>query len=158
RQSRSFLDSLAIIEKARVELQNRTVDFVASGEQQPETDHNIRISGSNSGNTDDRFWRDARNEGFFSYNMTTGGESGLSLLVTYRGTERGNRKFDIYIGEEKLKSEDNTGRWNQNLFIDVEYPVPDSMTKGKKNITIRFQSQQGSSTSQVYYVRLVRKK
>jgi DUF1680 family protein len=155
KQSRSFLDSLAAIEKVKIELQKRTVDFVAPGEQQPEADHKIQISGSNSGNTNDRFWRDARNEGFFSYEMTSGGEQGLNLLVTYRGGERGNRKFDIYIDNGKLISEDNTGKWNQNGFQDVEYSIPDSMINGKSNFRIRFQSLPGASTSQVFYIRLV---
>ncbi|MFA6947087.1 MAG: beta-L-arabinofuranosidase domain-containing protein, partial [Pedobacter sp.] len=38
-QYSSYRDSLAIQEKEKLELQKRTIDFVAPGEQQPETDH-----------------------------------------------------------------------------------------------------------------------
>ena len=50
----------------------------------------------------------------------------LSLLVRYWGAEWGNRKFDIYIDDEKLITEDNTGKWNQSKFQDIEYTIPDA--------------------------------
>ena len=112
-------------------MQKRTVDFVAPGEQQPEADHKMQKENSNTGNTSDEFFRDARNEGYFSYSMATNSEPGLSLLVRYWGAERGGRKFDISIDDEKLVTEDNTRKWNQNKFQDVEYVIPDSMIKGK---------------------------
>ena len=52
-------------------------------------------------------------------------------MVRYWGAERGNRKFDIYIDDEKLVTEDNTGKWNKPGFQNVEYIIPDSMLKGK---------------------------
>jgi hypothetical protein len=130
---------------------------VAPGEQQPEADHKMQMSASNTGNTDDRFWRTARNDGNFSYEMATNSEAGLSLIVTYRGGEQGNRKFDIYIDNEKLITEDNTSKWTQPIFKDVEYQIPDSMTSGKKYIRVKFQAPQGGSASAVYYLRLTRK-
>jgi DUF1680 family protein len=157
-QSRSFLDSLEVLEKEKLELQKRTIDFVAPGEQQPEADHAMQQLNSNSGNNQDEFWRDARNEGYFSYEMTTNAESDLFLIVRYWGAERGNRKFDIYIDDNKLATENNTGKWNQNRFIDVEYPIPDTMLAGKDRITLKFQALPGSSAGPVYYIRLARKK
>jgi hypothetical protein len=57
-----------------------------------------------------------------------------------------------------LPRENNTGRWNKNSFIDMEYPIPDSLIEGKSQIRIKFQAQPGAATSQVFYVRLARKK
>jgi hypothetical protein len=141
-----------------VELQKRTIDFVAPGEQQPEADHNMQVLNSNSGNNQDEFWRNARNEGYFSYDMKTNSETNLCLMIRYRGAERGNRKFDIYIDNEKLITEDNTQKWNQNRFFEIEYQIPDSMIKDKSHIRVKFQALPGFSTSTVYFVRLVRKK
>jgi len=157
-QSRIYLDSLAIIEKERMELQNRTIDYVATGEQQPEVDHKLEQVNSNTGNLQDEFWRDARNEGHFSYSMSTDKETDLYLVVRYWGAERGNRKFDIYIDEEKLASENNTGKWNLNSFQEVEYGIPGSMIKGKQFIRVKFQALPGASVSQVFYIRLARKR
>lgn len=154
---KSYLDSLALSEKIKIDLQNRTVDYVAPGEQQPEADHFMETSGSTTGNNWDEFYRDARNKGFFSYRLTTNGQTALSLMVRYWGAEWGNRKFDIYIDDEKLIEEDNTGRWNQSRFFDVEYSIPESMLKGKEHIRVKFQAIPGNTAGGVYYIRLLKK-
>ena len=155
---KSYLDSLALSEKVKIDLQNRTVDYVAPGEQQPEADHFMEASGSTTGNNWDEFYRDARNKGFFSYRLTTNGQTNLSMMVRYWGAEWGNRKFDIYIDDEKLIAEDNTGRWNQSRFFDVEYPIPESMLKGKEHIRVKFQAIPGNTAGGVYYIRLLKNK
>lgn len=157
-QYRSYLDSVAKLEDEKQALQKRTIDFVAPGEQQPEADHLMQRQGSNSGNHLDEFWRDARNEGFFSYKMATNNETGLSLIVRYWGAEWGNRKFTIYIDDEKLITEDNTGRWNQSKFQEVEYAIPDALVKGKESVRVKFQALPGNTAGAVYYLRLVRQK
>lgn len=156
-QYRSYLDSIDILEKEKLALQKRTIDFVAPGEQQPEADHVMRTSRSRSGSFLDEFYRDASGGGYFSYNLATNNETGLSLIVRYWGAEWGNRKFDIYIDDEKLVTEDNTGKWNQSKFQNVEYAVPDSMVRGKDHIRVKFQALQGSTAGAVYYLRLLRK-
>ncbi len=155
---KNYLDSLAIVENERMELQKRTIDFVAPGEQQPEADHQMEKLKSNTGNFQDEFWRDARNEGYFSYNMATNSEPGLSLIVRYWGAEWGNRKFDIFIDNEKLVTEDNTSRWNQSKFQNLKYEIPDSMVKNKNQIRVKFQALPGNTAGAVYYIRLVRNK
>ena len=79
------------------------------------------------------------------------------MIVRYWGAEWGNRKFDIYIDDEKLVTEDNTRKWNQSKFQNVEYAIPDSMLKGKENIRVKFQAVKGNTAGAVYYIRLVRK-
>lgn len=151
-----YLDSIAVEEQKKIALQKRTVDFVAPGEQQPEADHFIQKQNSNTGNFLDEFWRDARNEGYFSYSLSTNSETNVNLLVRYWGNERGNRKFDIYIDDVKLATEDIGNKWNQQQFKEVEYQIPDTLLKDKKTIRVRFQPQLGNSAGAVYYVRLVR--
>lgn len=152
----NYLDSVAAIEKQKLELEKRTIDFVAPGEQQPEADHLILKQNSNTGNQQDAFWRDASNEGWFSYQLSTNNETNLSLLVKYWGAEWGNRKFDIYIDDEKLVTEDNTGKWNQSAFHTIEYKIPDAMVKGKNKVRVKFQALPGNTAGAVYYIRLVR--
>jgi hypothetical protein len=156
-QYRSYLDSIAADEKDKLALENRTIDVVAPGEQQPEVDHAMQCSNSNSGTTMDEFWRDATNGGYFSYDLATKGDTDLTLLVRYWGYEWGDRKFDIYIDNEKLVSENNTGRWYQSQFQSVEYKIPNSMIEGKDHIRLKFQAQQGSTAGAVYDIRLLRK-
>ena len=157
-QYTAYLDSLAKLEAVKLELQKLTIDFVAPGEQQPEADHQIEKVNSNTGNNQNEFWRDARSEGYFSYNMSTNSETNLILMVRYWGSEWGNRKFDIFIDDEKLVTEDNTDRWNQSKFQEVKYEIPDSMVKDKKQIRVKFQALPGNTAGAVYYIRLVRSK
>ncbi len=82
----------------------------------------------------------------------------MSLIVRYWGAEWGNRKFDIYVDDEKLVSEDNTGKWNQSKFFDVEYAISGAVLKDKNHVRIKFQSLQDNTAGGVYYVRLVRTK
>jgi DUF1680 family protein len=156
-QYQTYIDSIATLENKKIALQKRTVDFVAPGEQQPEADHFIQKNNSNTGNYLDEFWRDARSDGYFSYSLSTHNESALNLIVRYWGNERGNRKFDIYIDDEKLVTENITSKWTQQKFQDVEYVIPDSMIKDKKNIRVKFHAQAGNTAGSVYYIRLVRK-
>ena len=89
--------------------------------------------------------------------MATNGETNLSLRVRYWGAEWGNRKFDIYIDEEKLISENNTGRWHQSQFQNIDYSIPASMLQGKTQIRVKFQAQAQNTAGAVYYLRLLRK-
>ncbi len=152
----SYIDSIAAVEKEKLELQKRTIDFVAPGEQQPEADHAIEKSNSGTGNNQDQFWRDAGDGGYFSYNMSTNKDTSLALVVRFWGAEWGSRKFDIYIDDKKLLAEDNTGRWNQSKFFDLEYTLPVSMIKDKEHVRIKFQALPGNTAGAVYYIRLVR--
>ena len=154
----AYLDSLSNLEKQRMDIENRTIDFVATGEQQPETDHAMLNEKSGTGNQFNEFYRDARGGGYFSYEMKTNSETDLSLIVRYWGAEWGGRKFDIYIDDEKLLTEDNTGRWNQSRFYNVEYDIPNAMIKGKEKIRVKFQALPGNTAGAVYIVRLVKKK
>ncbi|MDX1942209.1 MAG: DUF6805 domain-containing protein, partial [Saprospiraceae bacterium] len=154
-QYQSYVDSIARIEKEKGALQARTIDFVATGEQQPEADHAMQNAQSRSGTFQDEFWRDANNGGYFSYQLATKGETDLTLRVRYWGAEWGSRKFDIYIDEEKLLTEDNTGKWNQSKFQDIEYNIPTSMLQGKQNIRIKFQALPQNTAGAVYYIRLL---
>ena len=116
----------------------------------------MELEKSRSGNNRDEFYREASNGGYFSYDLATNSETGLSLLVRYWGAEWGSRKFEIYIDEERLVTVDNTGRWNQSLFKDEIYNIPDSLIKGKSTVRIKFQALPGNTAGAVYVVRLLR--
>ena len=155
---KAYTDSLANLEKVKLALEKRTIDQVAIGEQQPETDHAMQLEKSNKGNNLNEFFREARDGGFFSYDLSTKSETNLSLLIRYWGAEWGSRKFDLFIDDEKLVSEDNTGKWNQSMFKEVNYPISDSMVKGKTHVRVKFQSLPGSTAGAVYYIRMIRNK
>ncbi|MGE5394817.1 MAG: beta-L-arabinofuranosidase domain-containing protein [Candidatus Saccharibacteria bacterium] len=153
---KAYTDSLANMEKEKLALENRTIDQVAAGEQQPEVDHAIQLEKSNKGNNLNEFFRDARDGGYFSYDLATKSVTNVSLQVRYWGAEWGTRKFDITIDDEKLITEDNTNKWNQSAFKEVVYPIPDSMVKGKSHIRVKFQALPGNTAGAVYHIRLIK--
>jgi len=156
---KEYLDSLSAIETARIALEARTIDSVAPGEQQPEADHRMESNRSNSGVTNDVFYRDATGGGYFSYELDTDGiTEGISLYVKYWGVgEWATRKFDIYIDDQLLLSEDNTGRWMQSQFKAVEYPVPAPVLEGKETIRVKFQALPGATVGGVYDIRVLKR-
>ena len=153
---KSYKDSLTAIENEKIAIEKRTIDFVATGEQQPETDHAMENEFSVSGNNHNQFYREANKDGFFSYEMKTDSEADVRLMVRYWGAEYGGRKFDIYIDDEKLLTEDNSGRWNQSTFHEVEYEIPSRMVEGKEKIRVKFQSLPGNTAGAVYFIRLLK--
>lgn len=155
-QYEDILDSLAEIEDDQLELENRTIDFVATGEQQPEADHDMQTLNSYSGTHMNEFWRDARDGGYFSYHLSTNNETNLSLMVRYWGNEGGYRTFDILIDGDKLVTENVTGKWNVNEFRNVEYDIPNSMVESKENIRVKFQAPSSGIAGGAFYIRLLR--
>jgi hypothetical protein len=156
-QYHSYLDSIAGAEGENLAVQKRTIDSVKTGEQKPEIDHAIQSLNSTASTYLDESWRDASNGGFFSYNLATNGETDLCLMVRYWGYEWGNRMFDISIDDERLVAENNTGRWYHSKFQNVEYPIPNSMVKGKAHIRVKFHALPDNTAGAVYGIRLIRK-
>lgn len=157
-QYQSYMDSLKQLENEKIDIQNRTVDYIAPGEQQPEVDHGLQSEKSRKGNNHNEFWREAAGGGFFSYRMNTQKNKDLTLRVRYWGAEWGSRKFDIYIDDKLLKSENNTGRWNLSRFQEIEYPIPNDFINGKEEIVVKFQALPENTAGAVYYLRLLQNK
>ncbi|WP_431292606.1 beta-L-arabinofuranosidase domain-containing protein [Pedobacter sp. P26] len=155
-QYKNYLDSLQALEKGKLLLEKRTVDFVAPGEQQPEVDHQLLQTGSQTGTFSDQFWRSANNGGYFSYLLETTGETELKISLKYWGAEWGKKVFDIYIDDKKLLTLDNSEKWNTSEFKTEEYAIPRELLSGKKNIRLRIQTSQGNTSSAIYYIRLLK--
>jgi len=153
-QYKSVIDSLSAVETARLLLENRTLDFVQPGQQQPEADHSILSSNSGTGTYNNESWRDA--SGYFSYTLNTKGETNVSLMVRYWGNEGGNRTFNISVDGVKLVTENIVGKWKVNEFKNVEYPIPASMVEGKSKITVKFTPLSGNVAGGAYFVRLLK--
>jgi len=152
----NYLDSVAKIETDKLNLDKRTVDFVAPGEQQPEVDHALRHENSRTGSNSDEFWRDAYNGGYFSYNMSTQSLSNLSLNVRYLFATTAGKKFEIYVDDQKLKVVDHTDEARKPGFYHEEYHIPAELLTGKQQVRVKFLSLPEKSTAPIYRVRLVK--
>ena len=76
-------------------------------------------------------------------------------MVRYWGNEGGVRTFNILIDDEKLVTENLTGKWNVSEFKNVEYPIPVSMIEGKSEIRVKFKAPSNGYAGGVFYIRLL---
>jgi hypothetical protein len=155
---KSYLDGLAKAEQERQELEARTIDKVQPGEQQPETDHKMETDRSNTGNTNDVFWRDARDGHYFSYLMQTAGRTDLSLRLKFWGVgEWKTHEFDIFVDDQLLTSVNNTGKYRISEFKYETFDIPAELLQGKTQVRVKFVAKPGKQIGEIYGVRLVKK-
>ncbi len=153
---KGYLDNLARQEKERQALENRTVDKVQPGEQQPESDHFMETDESFKGNTNDVFYRDAKDGHYFSYLMQTGGKTNLCLRLKYWGVgEWKSHEFDIFVDDVLVKSVNNTGKYRISEFKYETYYLPADVLKGKSQIRVKFVAKPQKQIGEIYGVRLV---
>ena len=153
---KDYLSNLAKQEQGRQALEARTTDKVQPGEQQPESDHFMETDQSTVGNTNDVFFRDARDGHYFSYLMQTGGKTNLSLRLKYWGVgDWKNPEFDILVDDVLMTSINLTGKYRTSQFKYEEYPIPAQLLKGKKQVRIKFVAKPRKQVGEIYEVRLI---
>jgi DUF1680 family protein len=140
-------------EEARRKLiELRTVDTVDVSEPESEQAHQFKGEHTSEGDLEGRIWRDARN-GWFSYELKVVPDRPVILMCTYRGTEGRQRRFDVLVDGEKIASESLA--YHPTELFDVEYAVPEKLTRGKQRVTVRFQSTVDAATGALFEVRIV---
>jgi hypothetical protein len=143
-------------EKQELILDSRTIDAVNVGEQQPEVDHLMKQQATQTGVHKEEQFRNARQGGYFQYEMKTDGREDLSLMVRYWGNETGNREFNVLIDEQSLVTENIVGKWNKNEFVNVEYKIPAEMLKSQQSINVKFVGTEGNNAGRIFYIRLLK--
>ena len=154
---KQYIDNIAKQEQERQALEASTVDKVQPGEQQPETDHQMETDESYTGNTNNVFYRDARNGHYFSYLMQTDGLTDLKLRLKYWGVgEWKSHEFDIYIDDVFLRSINNTGKYRISEFKAETYDIPDTLLQDKKQVRVKFVAKPNKQIGEIYEVRLIK--
>lgn len=150
----SIRDAMERHEKELLLLEQRTIDEVAPGEQQPEAEHNFKGVETESGVHQNRHWRHALR--WFSYDLKDTAREARLLRVTYWGRDRG-RNFDILVNNEKIATVNLDGSLGDD-FVEIDYPLPKGLIEKAHNgiLTVKFQARDGSIAGGIYYVRLMR--
>ncbi|PRX46851.1 glycoside hydrolase family 127 protein [Salegentibacter salegens] len=140
-------------EKIERDLAELTIDQVAPGEQQPESDHFIKSEESNTGVNLGEHWRDA--SGWFSYELKDDKNQAQKIRLTYFGKDV-NRKFRIFINGIEVGQEHFEEEKAEN-FYTKDYQLPKKITeKNIKRLTIRIEAESGFSTAGVYDIKLMK--
>ncbi len=155
--SKSEMDSF--LKKAEKEAQIRaaleaiTIDKVAPGEQQPESDHFFKGEQTEAGVHMGKHWRHTRD--WFSYDMNDPEKEAKQLRITYFGLDQG-RSFDIEINGEKIATQTLTGEQG-NDFFTLDYEIPaDLVAKSNGKLVVKFVAHPNSVAGGFYGVRLLR--
>ena len=136
-------------ENARVALEMVTADKVTCGEQQPESDHFVKMENSSNGDHNGRHWRMAKRGGWFSYDMRTRGNEVKFVRITCTGREGSEAKV-IMNGAEAGTLNITTPDTEETILV----PVPEEMQKSEI-INVSINTAEDKMSPMIYEVRLV---
>jgi DUF1680 family protein len=141
--------------RARAAVEERTVDSVGAGSPEAEKDRGLQEKGSDAWSLEGRRCRSARYGGTFTYSLRLPADGPAALRVAYWGGESRRHVFEVVAEGETLAT--------QSLFddrpgevLEVEYPLPERLTRGRERLRVGFRTGPGTSTGAVFDVRIVR--
>ena len=146
-------------------LAERTIDFVAPGEQQSEAGHEYNYSSdSSTGTYNSETYRDAKANGYIQYtlyNLTQATEN-LSVMLRFTTADKG-RKASLTIDGEKVADitiPATVKGADANGFYNVEYAIPanlltDGDGQAKAEFVVRLTADAGTLCPGLYYMRLM---
>ena len=136
------LERLRQEEIARKELDDRTIDLVISGEQQPESDHGFKEGSSFAwGDDDGTHWRETGS--WFSYNVKVDGASKLSINIW----SDGGREAVVIVDDKEVGTLEGSGR----KTVDINLNGFET-----SQVTVRIVAKEGKLSPRVYEVRAVK--
>lgn len=156
---------MALSEQAGKLLADRTIDFVATGEQQSEAGHEYSYSlDSSTGSYMDETYRDAKANGYIQYSLFNPGgvKDSLSILCRFTTADAG-RMGTLTVDGVKIAdiTIPKTVKGSVGGFYNVEYPIPASLavdTQGrvKSKFVVRLTASAATLCPGIYYLRLMR--
>ena len=145
-------------EEALMRLNNRTLDYVATGEQQSDAGHVLQGT-FGKGSYDGEFYVDAQSGQWFSYQLATQGvKENVSLMCRFHSADAG-RVVTISVNGKNLitmtlETKSFTGHYNWEYPIDEEMLMEDGVLRD--SITVRFTALGNTPAPGLYYLRLLR--
>jgi DUF1680 family protein len=140
-------------EAERLALDAQTIDQVAPGEQQPESDHAFKGEGAEAGVNGGRHWRHAT--GWFSYRLNDPKGEARTLRLTFARVD-GGRRFDIVVNGVRIAELELPTDEAQEFYTrDFAMPAA-SGTSGSGKLEVKFVAKEGSVAGGLYGLRLLR--
>jgi DUF1680 family protein len=139
-------------EAERLALDARTIDQVAPGEQQPESDHFFAGEGADAGVNGGRHWRHASQ--WFSYQLNDPGREAKVLRLGFARADAG-RRFDVLVNGERI-AEVELAQGEAQEFYTRDFELPAALVQGSGKLEVKFVAKDGSMTGGLYGVRLLR--
>ena len=156
--------SMAADENAAAALAERTLDFVAPGEQQSEAGHEVKYSSeSTTGNYNGEAYRDARANGYIQYTLYNkkGVKDSLAVMLRFTTADKG-RKGTLSVDGTKIAdiTVASSVKDAENGFYNVEYAIPaalavDNDGNAKEKFVVRLTASSSTLIPGLYYMRLM---
>jgi hypothetical protein len=145
---------LAKAEEQRLALDAQTIDQVAPGEQQPESDHGFKGEGAESGIAPAGRWRHARQ--WFSYELNDPQASARLLRLSFAKGDAG-RRFDVLVnGQLIAEIELDRPDTPQDVYTR-DFPLPAELVRAAGGkLSVKFVAKPGSIAGGLYGLRLLR--
>jgi DUF1680 family protein len=140
-------------EAERLALDARTIDQVAAGEQQPESDHFFKGEGTESGITKGRHWRRASQ--WFSYQLNDPKREAKSLRLTFAGADGGTH-FDIVVNGQRIAEVISEADTKQELYARDFSLSALKLAPDDRKLDIKFIGKSEKGTGRLQEVRLLR--
>ncbi len=132
----------------------KQVDSVIIGNEESEGQHNLQTNNSYSGQYAGGTWRDAREGGFFSYDLKVFPDAPMTLECKYWGGDT-ERTFEIKVNDVSLGTvEIESGHPEQ--FFEKLYPIPLDVTRDKEKVTVKFIAPADGYAGGVFGLRMLR--
>ena len=143
-------EEIARAEAERQAIEQATVDKVICGEQQPESDHFVKMERVRNGDFNGRHWRMAEKGGWFSYDMRTNSQAVKKLRVICSGNDRSDASVQVNGKEVGIINPANV-REPQTFTFDL------SDVKAKEGIlVVKFSPKSKDVTPRFFEVRLMK--
>ena len=130
----------------------RTVDLVEAGEEQNERDHNGQGEQTDTREFNDRVWRLANTNGWFSWDLKVLPDQPQQLQVELGGT-RGGSNLQLFVDGTPLVTENISAERGPATNL---YALPANTLKGKEKITVKFQAPANARGRGVASVRVLK--
>lgn len=143
-------EEIARAEAERQAIEQATADKVICGEQQPESDHFVKMERVRNGDFNGRHWRMAEKGGWFSYDMRTNSQAVKKLQVICSGNDRSDASVQVNGKEVGIINPANV-REPQTFTFDL------SDVKAKEGIlVVKFSPKSKDVTPRFFEVRLMK--
>jgi DUF1680 family protein len=143
---------IAAAKAKREDIERRTVDLVKVGDRANEIEHHMQGDTTSGGVYYGKGWRESRG-GWFSYELGIHADKPATLVCSYQGSEEAARVFDVLVDSVNIATQ--TMENHPTESFDVEYQLPENLTKGKNRITVKFQAKPDAVAGSVLDVRTV---
>ena len=135
-------------------LQWRVVDEVIMGEN--EDDHDVEGQMHHTTTSKGKPCHITNRGGSFNYTMKVLPDRKMTLNCRYSGDEKKNHEFDIAVDDQIIATQ-NLMAIAPDHFVDVEYKIPASLTRGKTQVKVEFLAHTGKMAGALYGCQILKR-